>query len=408
MVTQPLRDSRLTDIPWLGTDGLATLRSHRIAVLGVGNIGGEAARHLAMLSVPLLLVDRGVVEPANLGTQGFYDDDLGLPKVMARRRALQRLNPTCPIEILHLDIETMGFAALRCADLWLCCLDSLRLRLHINEMALRLGLPWIDAAIDGTGQPFARVAHYDPRIDSACFLCGYGPADVQELLQQGQPMPCQATTDVRPDAPPTRAVSATGAVAAGLQVLYAMEHYLKQPHQPGQEFLLNMGNREARSLRRRRDPHCVAGHEQWPLTEGLHQSHSLDEAFALAESRLGAPVTLTFHHHTLVTELVCAQCRAIHHPYRILDTLVREPDHCVCGGAYTIIGTGLVDRLTRAEASNYLDRSLQQLGFPADDVVIAQATTGFAYLLIAGDLTSPSVLTPPQQYKREAPHGSRI
>jgi hypothetical protein len=67
-----------------------------------------------------------------------------------------------------------------------------------------------------------------------------------------------------------------------------------------------------------------------------------------------------------------------------------------------------VDRLTRVEASDYLDRSLQQLGFPADDVLITQATTGFAYLLVAGDLTSPSVPTSLQQYKSEVSHGPGV
>lgn len=402
------RDSRLDAIAWLGPQGLAQLRARRIAVLGVGNVGGETARHLAMMGIPLLLVDRGTVEPANLGTQGFVEDDLGLTKVEARRRALQRLNPACPIDVLALDLDTMGFATLRSADLWLCCLDSLRLRARVNEMALRLGIPWIDAAIDGAGRSFARVAAYDPQSDSACFLCGYGPADGQHLLQQGLPMPCQTLTAVNGDAPPTQAVSAIGAVAAGMQVLWALEHALKPSPSPGQEFLLNLDSREARSLRRGRDPHCIVGHEQWELTEGLNQSHSLCEVFALAETTLGAPVTMTLLHRTLVTTRTCAQCGNTHRLSRTLDALERDHERCGCGGSYSIPGAALLDRFTRSEAAEFLDRSLQQLGIPAHDVLIAHNTTGIAYLLVAGVTESAAFAKPSQQYKSEAPHGSRV
>lgn len=407
MDTHQHRDSRLEAITWLGSQGLAHLRARRIAVLGVGNIGGETARHLAMLGIPLLLVDRGFVEPANLGTQGFLEEDLGVTKVEARRRALQRLNPACPIDVLALDIETMGFAALRSADLWLCCLDSLRLRVLVNEMALRLGIPWIDAAIDATGYSFARVAAYDPRRDSACFLCGYGPADVQELLQRGQPMPCQTLTT---EAPPTQALSAIGALAAGMQVLWALEHSLKPPRYPSQEFLLNLDNREARALRRTRDHHCIVGHKRWELTERLNQSHSLSDVFALAEITLGAPVTLTLLHRSLVTQIRCRQCGSTSDIARTLDRLAHDNLRCTCGKSYDIAPTGLLDRMTMIEAAKFLDWPLHQLGIPADDVLIAQHDDQYCHLLIApaDEGLSDSPCTNHDDEEKEGPHGSCV
>lgn len=404
------RDSRLQDIAWLGTQGLAQLRARRIAILGVGNIGGETARHLAMLGVPLLLVDRGLVEPANLGTQGFLEENLGLPKVAARRRALHRMNPDCPIDALALDIETMGFAALRSADLWLCCLDSLRLRVRVNEMALRLGIPWIDAAIDGTGRSFARVATYDPRHDSACFLCGYGPADVQHLWQQGQPMPCQTLTAVNSDAPPTQAVSAIGAMAAGMQVLWALRQCLEQPALPhAQEFLLNLDDLQSRALRRTRDRHCLAGHDRWSLTTGLTDAHTLADAFTLSESLFHGPVTLTLLHRALVIELRCSQCNQTHRPYRTLDRLAHESLRCPCGGSYRTAPSVVLDRMTMAEATDFLDRPLQQLGIPADDVIIARHGDRFRHLLIEAGPAPTS--DPPRSHddrEKERPHGSRV
>ena len=54
-----------------------------MGIAGLGTLGGETLRHLAMLGVPMVLLDRGMVEPENLGTQGFAADHVGLSKVKA-------------------------------------------------------------------------------------------------------------------------------------------------------------------------------------------------------------------------------------------------------------------------------------------------------------------------------------
>jgi hypothetical protein len=380
----------------------------------VGNIGGEAARHLAMLGVPLLLIDRGVVEPANLGTQGFVAADLGLPKVDARRLALRRLNPDCHIDAQQLDIDIMGFASLRSADLWLCCLDSLRLRVRVNEMALRLSRLWIDAAIDGTGRSFARVTAYDARPDSPCFLCGYGQEGFQELMRQGTATPCLPPESAMPDAPPTHAVSAMGSLAASIQVLWAMRSGLELPGRlEHTEFLLNLNEPQCRSLRRSRDPRCVITHDRWPLTTGLHQGHTLDDAFQLAERFLGANILITLVHRRLVTELACGACGARSQPYRVLDSLTHDQLRCECGNPRAITATGWLDRMSRVEAADFLDRPLRQLGIPADDILLARGMIKgcflLAYLHIAGapEVTS-NLPHSHQDPEKEEPHGPRV
>lgn len=409
MTTHPLRDSRLHSIPWLGQEGLATLRAHRVAVLGVGNIGGEGARHLAMLGVPLLLVDRGVVEPANLGTQGFVEDDLGLPKVEARRRALQHLNPDCHIDAQQLDLDRMGFASLRSANLWLCCLDSLRLRVRVNEMALRLNRPWIDAAIDGTGRSFARVAAYRPGRDSPCFVCGYGPKGLQELMRQGTAVPCLHREAGSPDALPTLAIPATGSLAASLQVHWAIAQLLEQHDRSGHEWLVNVDESQSRVVRRQRDPHCVVSHEPWSLTPGLTQTNSLADAFIVAEALLGSNATVTLLHRSLVTELDCARCGQNYRPYRVMDSLGHELLCCRCGGQRRIATTSLLDRMTRTDAADFIDRPLHQLGIPAEDVLIAHQGERSCYLLVAGVSATASVsLNAQPTLHMEVRDGSRV
>jgi molybdopterin/thiamine biosynthesis adenylyltransferase len=153
-----LRDARLEAIPWLGPERLALARAQQVAIVGVGNIGGQCAQHLVLMGIPVLLIDRDVVGVENYATQGFASD-VGFGKAEARARWLAPLNRNCKIDHLHADIRHLGMGALRTVSLILSCADNLPTRIAINLSALRLGIPWMDSAIDGTGRTlFGRVA----------------------------------------------------------------------------------------------------------------------------------------------------------------------------------------------------------------------------------------------------------
>src|SRR3990170_3146478 len=146
------RYTRIEQVDMIGPEGLAALQGASVAVVGAGNIGGQVAPHLAMLGMGVLVVDKDTVAEENLGTQGFASDQLGSPKAEARVRFLAQLNPSCRIEALHADIEQLGLGALRDMALIFSCLDSRRSRVVVNELATRLGIPWVDAAVDGSGR----------------------------------------------------------------------------------------------------------------------------------------------------------------------------------------------------------------------------------------------------------------
>ncbi len=65
----------------------------RATVVGVGAIGRQVALQLAAVGIPWLqLVDFDRVEPSNLASQGFLEDDLGRPKVEAAADLCQQIN----------------------------------------------------------------------------------------------------------------------------------------------------------------------------------------------------------------------------------------------------------------------------------------------------------------------------
>jgi len=105
-------------------------------VIGVGAIGRQVALQLAAVGVPrMILIDHDVVSVENLAPQGYWEQDLGSPKVAATAGACRR----CFSEILitslperfrrslvrHLSIESMTVI--------FCCVDSIATRRLIWE-----------------------------------------------------------------------------------------------------------------------------------------------------------------------------------------------------------------------------------------------------------------------------------
>lgn len=390
MVTSQ-RYARLEAMPALGAEGLAVVRSKRVVVLGVGNIGGQLAQHLVLLGISVVLVDRDLVSEANLGTQGFTEGQIRRPKVDARAEWLGPLNPTCRIEPVHADIRRLGLGALRETSLLFSCLDNRPSRVLVNEVAMRLGIPWIDAALDGSGTSlFGRVACYDPRVeDSACYLCPHDAASLQALRNEtGVGKGCsgawwKTTDDITA---PTLAVSALGGAVASLQAVWGLTVLLGRAEEvAGKEVYFDLGRRMLSTQRLRRNPRCLLDHQSWHLTPlGKRSRHAtVAETFKFAEDVLGEDVVLQLPRRAIVTNIRCPQCAREKHPLRVLESVDAAYAHCECGSEMVPVSTDVLDRFGRPEAGRFLDRTWADLGLPAADVVVATAGAVNLPLLLA-------------------------
>ncbi len=84
----------------IGQAALNKLQGARIAVLGLGGVGGAACEALLRAGVgSLLLIDRDTVSESNLNRQLFATTEtVGMPKVMAAKKRLHSINPNCDIQ----------------------------------------------------------------------------------------------------------------------------------------------------------------------------------------------------------------------------------------------------------------------------------------------------------------------
>src|SRR4051812_13396624 len=92
------------------------VRSARIGVIGIGALGNEILKNLALLDFrDVLIIDRDVVERSNLSRSVlFRQQHDGRPKVEAATEALRDLNPDLRVTSLHADVmHDVGLGRLR-------------------------------------------------------------------------------------------------------------------------------------------------------------------------------------------------------------------------------------------------------------------------------------------------------
>jgi molybdopterin-synthase adenylyltransferase len=150
------------------------LEDARIAVLGVGGLGGWAALSLACVGVgEMLLVDFDRVELSNLNRQVLYgESDVGRPKVGAAARRLQDFSSRLRLTALEKRLESEEEIA-ELIDGYDFVIDAVDWPAHEIER-------WVNSACFKTRTPYIAMSHFPPvaRVgplyvpeETGCFLC---------------------------------------------------------------------------------------------------------------------------------------------------------------------------------------------------------------------------------------------
>jgi len=148
------RYSRQVRFAPLGAEGQARLAAARVAVVGCGALGGVVAMALARAGVGFLrLIDRDLPQWSNLPRQVLFDEaDVrsGLPKAVAAAGALQRINSSISTEPAVVDLSAANARDLLSGiDVIVDGTDNFEARFLVNEVACRLGRPWVHGGAIG-------------------------------------------------------------------------------------------------------------------------------------------------------------------------------------------------------------------------------------------------------------------
>lgn len=142
------RYSRQMRFYGVGEEGQKKLLDSHVTLCGCGALGTVLANALVRGGVGhLRLIDRDFIETNNLQRQVLFDENdvaANLPKAEAAARKLAAINSSVHVEPVVTDIDRTNILELvKDADLILDGTDNFEIRYLINDVAVKLGKPWV-------------------------------------------------------------------------------------------------------------------------------------------------------------------------------------------------------------------------------------------------------------------------
>ena len=170
----------------LGEEAVSKLRKARVAVFGVGGVGGYTVEALARCGVGHLdLIDSDTVSISNINRQILATHStVGMLKVEAAKNRILDINPECtvrtyPIFYLPETAEQFDFTQY---DYIVDCIDTVTGKLQLVERAVAVGTPIICSM--GTGNKLDASAFQVADI-SKTSMCPLARIMRKELKKRG-------------------------------------------------------------------------------------------------------------------------------------------------------------------------------------------------------------------------------
>ena len=169
---QSSRYARQMRFGGIGVEGQRRLLASTALVVGCGALGSVIASTLARAGVgKLRIVDRDFLELNNLQRQVLYDEDdvaAGLPKAIAAKNRLSRINSTIEIDAIVADVDHTNIERLlEGAACLIDGTDNFETRFLLNDAAVKFGLPWVyGGCLGAEGQSLTIIPGQTP-----CLRC---------------------------------------------------------------------------------------------------------------------------------------------------------------------------------------------------------------------------------------------
>ena len=353
------RFARLEAIEWWSQP---VLRDARVLVVGVGALGNEVVKNLALLGVGhVAIADMDRVELSNLSRSVlFRETDEGRPKAECAARGAKSLYPEMHAVALAGNVlADVGLGWFRWARVVVGALDNREARVFVNGACARVGRPWIDGGIEvlnGIVRGFA-----PPR--TACYECTMSQTD-WELLNRRRSCSLLARRAAAQRGAPTTPTTASVIGAMQAQEVVKLLHGMDAL--AGRGFVFEGLGHSSYAVSYPIHPDCT-WHEAPPPIEAMGDFGSHTPARAVwdrAAERLGGPDAIDLGRE-IVDRLECPSCgrseRILRAAQRVREDQIRC-EHCGTERAATFLHSIGND-------PELLDRTIGEIGLPAWDIV---------------------------------------
>ena len=188
------------------------LRRSKVLVVGAGALGNELVKNLTLLGIgEIHVVDMDTIEHTNLARCVFFKEgDEGKYKADVLAQAAHSLNPDVITKAYSYPVQKLGSGFLSQFDAVVGGLDNREARLWVNRACRRLGIFWVDGAIEGLHgvvQSFWK--------SGACYECTLTEVDWQ-ILAHRRSCALLGVAEMQQGKTPTNATTAS--VVAAIQV----------------------------------------------------------------------------------------------------------------------------------------------------------------------------------------------
>ncbi len=195
------------------------LREATVAVVASGSVGRRMALHCARLMPKLLIIiDPARYKPENLLTQEIGPDDIGRFKAVSTGEYCKAISPGTLVLIHTGPVQELPQSTLAHVQLALLSSDNLAAEVDLTQRCLYLGLPLIQASVDGPTLVAQVRTLGNKDGQGPCLACGFGEAEWEHLAGETQ-FACGGTGDKGPQtvtSQPTISTSFLCSLAADL------------------------------------------------------------------------------------------------------------------------------------------------------------------------------------------------
>jgi molybdopterin/thiamine biosynthesis adenylyltransferase len=330
------RGARMPAFHDIRLDPVEALLGLSVVIVGCGSVGGRLALHCARMGVGrLLLVDPDRFGAESLLTHAAAPQDVGESKAARTAARAKSLAPGARVRVFDGPVEALDPLELLDADTLLVATDNVPAELSAAQLALRLGIPCLHAALHGETLTCQVRVTGVAGPEAACLACLMGASELDGAARHTRYACAGDGRPVRAGAPPTMSVAALCSLAADLAALELLRAVLGLGGRSGDVIVEhNVYARRTTVSPVRRNPACPLEHRAWERASCLRgpeelSTRELAAAAGLAGATPGAPA-LAVAGREWIEQVVCT-CGANRRVERLRPSDAPEGRCARCG-----------------------------------------------------------------------------